>query len=54
MDKNLPLPASFVLDHNLQVVFAFPNEYILSIIPVDRVAIAVYKANNYLAGKKTA
>jgi len=54
LEKNVPLPSVFVLDHNLQVVYALSNEDIIANIKIDEITNAVYLANNYLAGKKTA
>jgi peroxiredoxin len=54
LDKNVPLPSIFVLDHKLQIIYALSNEDIVTNIKVDEITNAVYLANNYLAGRKTA
>lgn len=54
IDANAPLPATFVLNHFLRVVFAHANEEIESRIDTNQVVNAVYQSNHYQAGKKTA
>jgi len=54
IDANAPLPATFVLNHFLRVVFANANEGIETRIGTDQVVNAVYHSNHYQAGKKTA
>jgi peroxiredoxin len=54
LEENVPLPATFVLDHFLRVVFDHNNEDISNSVPVQDVVNAVYQANTYLAGRKSA
>ncbi|WP_295772420.1 redoxin domain-containing protein [uncultured Mucilaginibacter sp.] len=54
IDVNIPLPATYVVDHDFKVAFSYPNENISNTIPVNEVVDAVYRSNNYLAGRRSA
>lgn len=54
IDENIPLPAAFVVDHFLKVVFDHSNEEISTHLQADHIVAAVYQSNHYQAGRKSA
>lgn len=54
IDVNVPLPAIFVVDHSFKVIFDYTNDELLSRIPSQDIVSAVFRSNNYLAGKRSA
>lgn len=54
VDQNVPLPAAFVLNHFLKVVFDHSNEDISANLQVNEIVTAVYQSNHYQAGRKSA
>lgn len=54
IDQNASLPAVFVVDHFLRVVYAHANEAINTSLSVDRIVDSVYQSNHYQSGKKSA
>jgi len=54
IDENIPLPATFVLDHFLKVVFDHSNEDISIDLQANDIVSAVYQSNHYQAGRKSA
>jgi len=54
IDENVPLPAAFVVDHFLKVVFDHSNEDISSNLQANEIVSAVYQSNHYQAGRKSA
>jgi peroxiredoxin len=54
VDQNVPLPSVYVLDSLRQVAFAHANEDILTGLPLNYIAEAVYQSNKYLSNKRSA
>jgi peroxiredoxin len=54
IDENVPLPAAFVLNHFLKVVFDHCNEDISINLQANEILTAVYQSNHYQLGRKSA
>jgi peroxiredoxin len=54
IEENIPLPATFVVDHSLQVVFGHSNQDLSVQLPTEQIVGKVYQTNNYLARSKSA
>lgn len=54
VDENVPLPAAFVLNHFLKVVFDHSNEDISTDLQANEIVTAVYQSNHYHADRRSA
>lgn len=54
IDENIPLPAAYVVDHFLKVVFNHSNEEISTDLQINELVAAVYQSNHYQAGRRSA
>jgi len=54
IDENIPLPAAYVVDHFLKVVFDHSNEEISTDLQTNELVAAVYQSNHYQADRKSA